>query len=56
DTLKDQGKATARKLLQHTSNAVDQDTVNQAIGWLAKEGKITVEHRDGKIRYELETH
>ncbi|WEL19282.1 phosphoenolpyruvate synthase [Candidatus Nanohalococcus occultus] len=55
EALKDQGKMTARKMLDYTDKAVDKDSINQAIGWLAKEGKLTVEHRDGEIRYDLET-
>ena len=55
ETLKDQGTATAKKLLKHTDDAIDEDTVNQALGWLAKERKLKIESKDGKVSYKLKT-
>ncbi|MFB6190278.1 MAG: phosphoenolpyruvate synthase [Candidatus Nanohaloarchaea archaeon] len=52
--LEEHGIATAEKLLKNTEDAVDPDTLHQALGWLAKEGKIKVENRGGAVNYRLE--
>ncbi|MFB6145142.1 MAG: phosphoenolpyruvate synthase [Candidatus Nanohaloarchaea archaeon] len=53
DALNVHGKATASKLLNYTSDKVDSDTLNQALGWLAKEDKLKIENEDGKVTYSL---
>ncbi|MFB6100206.1 MAG: phosphoenolpyruvate synthase [Candidatus Nanohalobium sp.] len=53
DTLSDQGKATAQKLMDYTDEKVDDERVNQALGWLAKEGKVKVEVQKGEKKYTL---
>jgi len=53
-TLKEQKEATAKKIMKSTPETVDEDSLNQALGWLAKEGKIKVENVDGKLRYKLQ--
>ncbi len=56
ETLNEQGKASAQKLLDYTDETLDSDKVNQALGWLAKEGKVEVEIRkDGETKYSLST-
>lgn len=57
ETLNKHGKATASKLKEYTDDRVDSEEVmNQALGWLAKEGKIEVEvKKDGKLKYQLES-
>ncbi len=51
--LESHGKATAGKLLDYTQDAVDTQTLNQALGWLAKEGKIQIENHRGAVTYRL---
>ncbi|MFB6292124.1 MAG: phosphoenolpyruvate synthase [Candidatus Nanohaloarchaea archaeon] len=51
DTLQSHGKATLDKLLDYTDDALDIKTVNQALGWLAKEDKIKVENENGEVKY-----
>jgi len=57
ETLNKHGKATASKLKDYTDEKVDSEEVmNQALGWLAKEGKIEVEvKKDGELKYQLES-
>lgn len=52
--LEEQGIATAEKILKNTEDAIDTDTLHQALGWLAKEGKIKVENQSGRVNYTLE--
>ena len=53
DSLESHGKATASKLVGYTSSKIDDDTLNQALGWLAKEGKLEVENENGEVKYRL---
>jgi pyruvate,water dikinase len=54
EALNQQGKATAQRLMDYTDDKVDSERVNQALGWLAKEGKVEVElKKDGKTKYRL---
>jgi pyruvate,water dikinase len=53
DCLETNGKATASKLLNYTSSKIDSDSLNQALGWLAKEDKIEVENKEGEVVYRL---
>ena len=53
DALNSHGKATMDKLLDFTSEKVDSHSLNQALGWLAKEGKLEVHNEDGKVTYSL---
>ncbi|MFB6180622.1 MAG: phosphoenolpyruvate synthase [Candidatus Nanohalobium sp.] len=57
EALNRHGKATASKLKEATDDKVDSEEVmNQALGWLAREGKIEVEvKKDGEIKYRLES-
>lgn len=52
DTLNQQGTATANKILE-TASGVNSNKLNQALGWLAKEGKIEVEEDDDGKKYSL---
>ncbi|MFB6208498.1 MAG: phosphoenolpyruvate synthase [Candidatus Nanohaloarchaea archaeon] len=53
-TLNQQGKATANRLLDMTSKNLDHEKVNQALGWLAKEGKVVKQKdSDGRTVYRL---
>ena len=52
DTLNQQGKATANRILE-TASGVSSNKVNQALGWLAKEGKIEVEEDENGKKYSL---
>ncbi|MFB6193113.1 MAG: phosphoenolpyruvate synthase [Candidatus Nanohaloarchaea archaeon] len=54
ETLNQQGKATVNKIMDAASD-VDSVKLNQALGWLAKEGKIEVEEdEDGNKKYSLQ--
>lgn len=53
DVLDSHGKATAEKLMNYTDRAIDHETLNQALGWLAKEGNLKVENHDGSVTYRL---
>ena len=53
DALNSHGKATMDKLLDFTSEKVDSHSLNQALGWLAKEGKLEVHNENGKVTYSL---
>lgn len=53
EALREQGEATADRIATVTGKEIDRDTLNQALGWLAKEGKIRVKNADGKLRYKL---
>ncbi len=53
DTLNNHGKATKDKLLSYTPEKVDSDSLNQALGWLAKEDKLKVENEDGEVTFTL---
>ncbi len=55
EALTEHGGATARKIMTYTDEAIDRDTVHQALGWLAKEGKVRIENIDGKVEYRLNT-
>lgn len=51
--LNEQGTATVNRLLD-ASRSVDHEKVNQALGWLAKEGKISKRKgEDGEVKYTL---
>ncbi|MFB6204358.1 MAG: phosphoenolpyruvate synthase [Candidatus Nanohaloarchaea archaeon] len=53
-TLNEHGKATANRLLDLTSKTLDHDRINQALGWLAKEGKVVKQKdEDGNTVYRL---
>jgi len=52
DTLNQQGKTTANRILE-TASGVSSKKVNQALGWLAKEGKIEVEEDENGKKYSL---
>lgn len=52
DTLNQQGKTTANKILE-TASGVSSNKLNQALGWLAKEGKIEVEEDEEGKKYSL---
>jgi len=55
DALNEKGKSTANRLIDHVDETFDPKTVNQALGWLAKEGKIEVEvKKDGETKYKLD--
>lgn len=54
ETLKNHGEATKDRILKSTDDAVDRESLDQALGWLAKEGKLEVEARDGELSYSLE--
>ena len=53
DALNSHGKATMDKLLDFTSEKVDSHSLNQALGWLAKEGKLEVHSENGEVTYSL---
>jgi len=54
EVLNNQGKATAKKLKNHVNDTMDSETVNQALGWLAKEGKVEIEvKKNGETKYRL---
>ncbi len=53
ETLNSHGKVTVDKLLDFTSEKVDSHSLNQALGWLAKEGKLEVHNEEGKVTYSL---
>ncbi|PSH01990.1 MAG: phosphoenolpyruvate synthase, partial [Nanohaloarchaea archaeon SW_10_44_10] len=53
DCLESNGKATTSKLLNYTSSKIDSDSLNQALGWLAKEDKIEVENKEREVVYRL---
>ncbi len=53
ETLNSHGKATKDKLLNYTPEKVDSDSLNQALGWLAKEDKLRVENEDGEVTFTL---
>ncbi len=56
DVLNRHGKATASKLKDYTDDVDSEDVMNQALGWLAREGKIEVEvKKDGELKYQLES-
>jgi pyruvate,water dikinase len=56
ETLNRHGKATASKLKQHTDDLDSEEVMNQALGWLAREGKIEVEvKKNGELKYRLES-
>jgi len=50
--LEDHGKATANKLID-TSYELDEERVHQALGWLAKEGKVDLVMDHGDKKYKL---
>ena len=55
ETLNRQGQATFDRIKDLTSSSLDNDKINQALGWLAKEGKINKEtDEEGNVRYVLE--
>ncbi len=54
ETLNSHGKAKAEELLNYTSEKIDSDSLNQALGWLAKEGKLKIENENGKVKYSIE--
>ncbi len=54
ETLKSHGTASAEKLMDYTSKKIDGKSLNQALGWLAKEGKVKAENHDGKVVYRLD--
>ncbi|MFB6213107.1 MAG: phosphoenolpyruvate synthase [Candidatus Nanohaloarchaea archaeon] len=51
--LEEHGVATAEKLLKHTEDAIDAQTLHQSLGWLAREGKVKVENKGGAVSYRL---
>ncbi|MFB6166955.1 MAG: phosphoenolpyruvate synthase [Candidatus Nanohaloarchaea archaeon] len=51
--LEEHGVATAEKLLKHTEDAIDAQTLHQSLGWLAREGKVKVENQGGAVSYRL---
>lgn len=53
EALNSHGKATMDKLLDFTSEKVDSHSLNQALGWLAKEDKLEVHNENGKVTYSL---
>lgn len=53
DALNSHGRATMDKLLDFTSEKVDSHSLNQALGWLAKEGKLEVHNEEGEVTYSL---
>jgi pyruvate,water dikinase len=53
DALNSHGRVTVDKLLDFTSEKVDSHSLNQALGWLAKEGKLEVHNENGKVTYSL---
>ena len=53
DALNAHGKATMDKLLDFTSEKVDSHSLNQALGWLAKEDKLEVHNENGEVTYSL---
>ena len=53
DALNSHGKATADRLLNYTSEKIDSDSLNHALGWLAKEGKLEVHNEKGEVTYSL---
>ncbi len=56
DVLNQHGKATASKLKDYSDDIDSEDVMNQALGWLAREGKIEVEvKKDGEMKYQLES-
>ena len=56
DVLNKHGKATASKLKDYTDDVDSEDVMNQALGWLAREGKIELEvKKDGEMKYRLES-
>jgi len=43
-------------LKDYTDDVDSEDVMNQALGWLAREGKIEVEvKKDGELKYQLES-
>jgi pyruvate,water dikinase len=54
EALNEQGRATAQRLLDYTDETLNSERVNQALGWLAKEGKVEVEiKKEGETMYSL---
>ncbi len=53
ETLNEQGKATAQKLLDYTDEKIREKHVNQGLGWLAKEGKVEVHAEKGETRFSV---
>jgi pyruvate,water dikinase len=53
ETLNNQGKATAKKLLDYTDEKIREQHVNQALGWLSKEGKVEVHAEKGETWFSL---
>jgi len=56
EVLNKHGKATASKLKDYTDEVDSEDVMNQALGWLAREGKIEVAvKKNGELKYRLES-
>ncbi len=51
--LEEHSHATAQKLLDHTPGTIDNHTLHQALGWLAKENKVKAENKNGSMSYRL---
>lgn len=51
--LENKGVATKSALMDMTDKTVDAETLNQSLGWLAKEGKLRVENVKGHVNYKL---
>ena len=51
DCLKNGGPATAKQIQKKIG--ADSDTTHQALGWLAREGKLRVDRSRKACRFEL---
>ncbi len=51
EALKENGKLTLSKIASYTDETIDRETVNRALGWLAKEDKVTVENENGEVKF-----
>jgi len=53
DALEKHGSTTADKLINYMPSTIDSRSMNQALGWLAKEEKLEVKNHDGEVVYSL---
>lgn len=51
--LEDHGALTAQKMLDHLPSKIDGGSLHQALGWLAKEGRIETKVKEGEVFYTL---
>jgi pyruvate,water dikinase len=53
EAIREKGEVKTNKLLEFTQQNIDSETLNRGLGWLAKEGKLEVEEKDGEKFYSV---